>query len=90
MTSALDDLRVIDVGHVLAGPFAATLLGDLGADVIKIEPPEGDGLRRLGPRKDGRPIWWSVAARNKRCVTLDLRVPEGQEVLVRLARVADG
>ena len=89
MTSALDDLRVIDVGHVLAGPFAATLLGDLGADVIKIEPPEGDGLRRLGPRKDGRPIWWSVAARNKRCVTLDLRVPEGQEVLVRLARVAD-
>ncbi|TMK64719.1 MAG: CoA transferase [Actinobacteria bacterium] len=89
MTSALADLRVIDVGHVLAGPFAATLLGDLGADVIKIEPPEGDGLRRLGPRKDGRPIWWSVAARNKRCVTLDLRVPEGQEVLVRLARVAD-
>ena len=52
MSAALEDLRVIDVGHVLAGPFAATLLGDLGADVIKIEPPDGDGLRRLGPRKD--------------------------------------
>lgn len=89
MTAALDDLRVIDVGHVLAGPFAATLLGDLGADVIKVEPPEGDGLRRLGPRKDGRPLWWLVAGRNKRCVTLDLRVPEGQELLVRLAREAD-
>jgi formyl-CoA transferase len=89
MSAALDDLRVIDVGHVLAGPFAATLLGDLGADVIKIEPPEGDGLRRLGPRKDDRPLWWTVAGRNKRCVTLDLRTPEGQELLVRLARDAD-
>lgn len=89
MSSALDDLRVIDVGHVLAGPFAGTLLADLGADVIKVEPPEGDGLRRLGPRKDDRPLWWAVAGRNKRCVTLDLRRPEGQEVLVRLAREAD-
>jgi crotonobetainyl-CoA:carnitine CoA-transferase CaiB-like acyl-CoA transferase len=89
VSAALDDIRVIDVGHVLAGPFAATLLGDLGADVIKIEPPEGDGLRQLGPRKDGQPIWWSVAARNKRCVTLDLRTPEGQDVLRRLARKAD-
>ena len=89
MSAALDDIRVIDVGHVLAGPFAATLLGDLGADVIKIEPPEGDGLRRLGPRKDGRPLWWLVSGRNKRCVTLDLRTPQGQEVLIRLAREAD-
>ncbi|MEX0666422.1 MAG: CoA transferase [Acidimicrobiia bacterium] len=89
MSEALDDLRVIDVGHVLAGPFAATLLGDLGADVIKIEPPEGDGLRRLGPRKDDRPLWWTVAGRNKRCITLDLRTPEGQELLMRLARDAD-
>lgn len=87
--SALDDLRVVDLGHVLAGPFAATLLGDLGADVIKVEPPKGDGLRRLGPRKDGQPLWWVVAGRNKRCVTLDLRTPEGQDVLVRLAREAD-
>jgi len=89
MSAALDDLRVIDVGHVLAGPFAATLLGDLGADVIKVEPPEGDGLRRLGPRKDDHPLWWAVAGRNKRCITLDLRTPEGQELLVRLAGGAD-
>jgi crotonobetainyl-CoA:carnitine CoA-transferase CaiB-like acyl-CoA transferase len=65
------------------------LLGDLGADVIKVEPPEGDGLRRLGPRKDGRPLWWAVAGRNKRCITLDLRTPQGQELLARLARDAD-
>ena len=89
MSGPLADLRVIDLGHVLAGPLAATLLGDLGADVIKVEPPEGDNLRRLGPQKDGEPIWWKVAARNKRCITLDLRKPEGQELLARLAEGAD-
>jgi formyl-CoA transferase len=89
MSGPLSDLRVIDLGHVLAGPFAATLLGDLGADVIKVEPPEGDNLRRLGPRKDGHGIWWKVAARNKRCITLDLRRPEGQQMLARLAGHAD-
>lgn len=86
----LHGIRVIDLGTMLAGPVAATLLADFGADVIKIEQPEGgDPLRKIGPAIDGEGLYWNVEARNKRSVTLDLRRPEGQEVLRRLAGDAD-
>jgi crotonobetainyl-CoA:carnitine CoA-transferase CaiB-like acyl-CoA transferase len=79
-------LKVLDLGTQLAGPFAASLLGDLGAEVIKVEMPAGgDPLR--GP--DGLSPRWQIESRNKRCVTLNLRVPEGQELLRRLACWAD-
>jgi crotonobetainyl-CoA:carnitine CoA-transferase CaiB-like acyl-CoA transferase len=89
MNGPLDGLRVLDVGHVLAGPFSATMLADMGADVIKVEPPQGDNLRRLGPRKGGTSLWWKVAARNKRCITCDMRLPRGQELIKQLVREVD-
>jgi crotonobetainyl-CoA:carnitine CoA-transferase CaiB-like acyl-CoA transferase len=86
----LDDLRVLDVGHALAGPFAATLLGDFGAEVIKVERPgTGDAMRRLGPRKDGVALWWKAAARNKKSITLDFATPVGREILIELVRRSD-
>jgi crotonobetainyl-CoA:carnitine CoA-transferase CaiB-like acyl-CoA transferase len=86
----LADLRVLDIGHALAGPFAATMLGDFGAEVIKVERPgDGDAMRRLGPRKDGVALWWKAAARNKKSITLDFAKPRGREILVELARRSD-
>jgi crotonobetainyl-CoA:carnitine CoA-transferase CaiB-like acyl-CoA transferase len=86
----LAGIRVIDLGHALAGPFAATMLGDFGAEVIKIEPPgTGDPMRRLGPRKEGVPLWWKAAARNKKSVTLDFRHPKGREILLSIVRKSD-
>src|SRR5262249_20454649 len=86
----LSDVRVIDLGHVIAGPFGATLMGDLGADVIKVEEPrQGDGMRRLGPTEKGVSLWWKVAARNKRSLALDLRSPDGRNTLLRLVEAAD-
>jgi crotonobetainyl-CoA:carnitine CoA-transferase CaiB-like acyl-CoA transferase len=86
----LAGLRVLDIGHALAGPFAATLLGDFGAEVIKVERPgEGDAMRRLGPRKGGVALWWKAAARNKRSITLDFTKPLGRDILIELARRSD-
>ena len=86
----LSGLRVIDLGHALAGPFAATLLADHGADVLKIEHPErGDPMRRLGPRKDGVPVWWKAAGRSKRSVALDFSTPRGREILLELVEHSD-
>src|SRR5438132_4548320 len=86
----LSAIRVLDLGHVVAGPFAGTLLGDMGADVIKIEDPaRGDTIRTLGPQHDGSPIWWKVAGRNKRSLALDLRRERGRDLLLRLADGAD-
>lgn len=86
----LDGVRVVDLGHALAGPFAATMLADFGADVLKIERPQaGDSMRRLGPRKNGVPLWWKAAARNKRSVTLDFTKPRGRELLLDLVRASD-
>jgi crotonobetainyl-CoA:carnitine CoA-transferase CaiB-like acyl-CoA transferase len=86
----LSDIRVLDLGHVVAGPFAGTLLGDLGADVIKIEDPRrGDTIRTLSPRHEGVPLWWKVAGRNKRSLALDLREARGREILLRLVALAD-
>ncbi|MFV8132214.1 CaiB/BaiF CoA transferase family protein [Streptomyces syringium] len=85
----LTGLRVIDTATLFAGPFAATLLGDYGADVVKIEHPDGDPARRYGAQADGIPVWWKVVARNKRSATLDLHTDEGQRLFRRLAADAD-
>jgi len=88
---ALSDLRVLELGTLLAGPFCGQLLGDMGAEVIKIEPPnQGDPMRVWGRQKQGDPsLWWPVIARNKKAVTLDLRQTEGQEILKELVTKTD-
>lgn len=86
----LAGVRVLEVGAFIAGPFAGQLLGDLGADVIKIEPPGvGDIMRRYGARVDGRSLWWPAIARNKRSVAIDLRDPRGREAARRIAARCD-
>jgi len=82
---------MIELGTLLAGPFAGRLLGDMGAEVIKVEPPgKPDPLRDWGQaRYEGRSLWWPVQSRNKKCITLDLRTNRGQELLRDLARVSD-
>ena len=85
----LKGLRVIDVGMVFAGPLVATNLGDMGADVIKVEHPKGDEVRNIGRFKDGEGLWWRVASRNKRVVAADISKVEGAEIVRRLARDAD-
>jgi len=86
----LAGLRVLELGQLIAGPFAGKTLGDFGAEVIKIEPPgQGDPLRKWRLLKDGTSVWWQVQSRNKKSVTLDLRSPDGQHVLRELAREAD-
>ncbi len=87
----LSDLRVIEMGTLLAGPFCGQLLGDMGAEVIKIEPPgQGDPLRVGGRQKAGEPsLWWPVVARNKKAITLDMRQAEGQNILKELVSKAD-
>jgi crotonobetainyl-CoA:carnitine CoA-transferase CaiB-like acyl-CoA transferase len=86
----LDGIRVLDLGTMIAGPVAATLLGDFGAEVIKVEQPQGgDTIRSNGPICEGQSLWWHVEGRNKRSITLDLRVPEGQALLRRLVAKAD-
>jgi crotonobetainyl-CoA:carnitine CoA-transferase CaiB-like acyl-CoA transferase len=88
--AALAGLKVVEFAHVIAGPLAGTLLADLGADVVHVDDPaKGDPGRKMGPPKDGVYLWWKVAARNKRSVTIDLRKPEGQELARRLVRWAD-
>ena len=89
MSGALDGLRVLDIATLYSAPLVAAMLGDLGADVIKIEPPTGDGLRGLGATAEGRSLTWAAVGRNKRSVTLDLREPRGQELLHRLVASAD-
>ncbi|MBV8955421.1 MAG: CoA transferase [Solirubrobacterales bacterium] len=87
----LQGIRALEFGQLLAGPYVGTLLGDFGAEVIKIEPPpQGDAMREWGRlRHNGRSMWWSILARNKRSVTLNLRLEEGQEVARRLAAQCD-
>lgn len=87
----LTGLRAIEFGQLLAGPFTGTLLGDFGADVIKIEAPgDGDAMRDWGRlRHNDRSLWWSILARNKRSVALNLREPEGQRIAADLAAGAD-
>jgi len=87
---ALQGLKVIELGQLIAGPFAGKTLADFGADVIKIEPHEvGDPLRKWRMLRDGTSVWWQVQSRNKRSICLDLRKEEGQEAVRALAREAD-
>jgi crotonobetainyl-CoA:carnitine CoA-transferase CaiB-like acyl-CoA transferase len=85
----LAGIRVLDLGTVYAAPIAAMLLGDYGADVIKIEHPRGDPARQHGWSKDGHGLWWKVIARNKRTVTLNVGTPAGRDLFCRLVREAD-
>ena len=87
---ALKGLRVVEMGQLIAGPFAAKTLGDFGADVIKIEPPgAGDPLRNWRLIQDGTSVWWQVQSRNKRSIALDLRSAEGQDIARQLIAQAD-
>ena len=77
----LKGVRVLDLSTVIAAPFAAGLLADFGADVIKVEQPEGgDPFRKLGPYHNGESMRWAAMGRNKRCITLDLRKEKGKEL----------
>ncbi|MCZ6618094.1 MAG: CaiB/BaiF CoA-transferase family protein [Gammaproteobacteria bacterium] len=87
LSGPLQDIRVVELGQLIAGPFCGQLMGDLGAEVIKVEPPGvGDPMREWG---QGIPVWWSVIARNKKSITLNLREKEGQALLKRLVAQAD-
>ena len=87
---ALAGVRVIEMGQLIAGPFAGKTLGEFGADVIKIEPPgAGDPLRNWRRLLHGTSVWWQVQSRNKRSVAIDLRQPEGQDLARRLIAEAD-
>ncbi len=84
----LNDIRVIELGQLIAGPFCGQLMADMGADVIKVEPPgTGDPMRVWG--RGDYPLWWSVCARNKKCITANLRKSEGQELVKKLISQAD-
>src|SRR3974390_1607597 len=86
----LADLRVLELGTLIAGPFCGQLLGDLGAEVIKVEPPGvGDPMRQWGGMEGEDSLWWPVIARNKKAITLDLRLPDGQQLLKRLVERSD-
>jgi crotonobetainyl-CoA:carnitine CoA-transferase CaiB-like acyl-CoA transferase len=86
----LAGIRVLELGSFIAGPFAGQLLGDYGADVIKVEDPvDGDPMRRWGYSLDGESVWWSAIARNKRSITADLRTAEGRALVRRLAEHVD-
>ena len=88
--AALAGLKVLELGQLIAGPFAAKTLADFGAEVIKIEPPgTGDPLRKWRLLKNGTSVWWQVQSSNKRSLALDLRTPEGQDVVRKLALEAD-
>lgn len=88
-SDALAGLKVLDVATLFAGPLAATMLGDHGAEVIKIEHPRGDPSRTHGAQRDGVGLWWKMLGRNKQAITLNLSSPEGQEVFRTLAAEAD-
>lgn len=90
MQLPLTGLRVIELGQLIAGPFASKILAEFGADVIKVEPPSGgDPLRGWRLIHEGTSVWWAAHARNKRSLTLDLRTPEGQVIIRQLASDAD-
>ncbi|MBI1815046.1 MAG: CoA transferase [Deltaproteobacteria bacterium] len=89
-TLPLAGLRILDLGTRIAAPFAATLLGDFGAEVIKVElPGSGDFMRSIGPFVGDYSLWWAVEGRNKKSITLDLRTPRGQALLKQLIAVSD-
>ena len=85
----LAGLRVLEIGHFVAAPFCTRLLGDLGADVIKIEPLTGDPVRQWGNQVEGKSVWWSIHGRNKRSVTLNLKHPKAAGIVLQLAGKCD-
>jgi crotonobetainyl-CoA:carnitine CoA-transferase CaiB-like acyl-CoA transferase len=85
----LAGLRVLEIGHFVAAPFCTRLLGDLGADIIKIEPPGGDPVRKWGEAIEGNALWWSIHGRNKRSIMLDLKKPASRELVLRLVEHCD-
>ena len=87
---SLHKLKVLELGAVIAGPFAGSLMAELGSDVVKVETPgAGDSLRGMGPTKDGWPLWFGASAREKSCVTLNLKHAEGKAMFLRLIAQAD-
>ena len=89
MHKPLQGLRVIELGQLLAGPFAGCMLGYFGAEVIKVEPPGGDPIRNWREVKDGTSLWWRSLARNKKCISLDLKTEEGRDLVKQLLLTAD-
>jgi len=89
MSGALSDVKVLDLSSLYAGPLIGTMLGDFGAEVVKVEHPRGDDARRWGQAKDGVPLWWKVLSRNKRLIALDLNDEGDRRVVRRLADWAD-
>jgi formyl-CoA transferase len=90
VSGPLTGIKVLELGQLIAGPFAAKTLGDFGADVIKVEPPGlGDPLRKWRMLKDGTSVWWQVQSRNKRSIALDLKEPAAQDIVRQLAQSAD-
>jgi crotonobetainyl-CoA:carnitine CoA-transferase CaiB-like acyl-CoA transferase len=87
--AVLSGVRVIEIGHFVAAPFTTRLLGDLGADIIKIEPPTGDPVRQWGEAIDGHSLWWSMHARNKRSVAVDLKHPKARSIILQLTAACD-
>ncbi len=85
----LHGYRILELGQYIAAPFATRLLGDLGADVIKIESPSGDPVRLWGEQYEGQSIWWSVHARNKRSITLNLKAEGAKAILKQLVKECD-
>jgi crotonobetainyl-CoA:carnitine CoA-transferase CaiB-like acyl-CoA transferase len=86
----LRGVRVVELGSVIAAPYAASLLAEFGAEVVKVERPDGgDALRNMGVRANGVPLWWHVASRNKRLVTLDLKAEAGRAAFLALLDAAD-
>jgi formyl-CoA transferase len=86
----LRSLRVLELGHYIAAPFATRIMADLGADVIKVEPPgRGDPVRTWGMQVDGKSLWWSIHGRNKRSVTINMRHPEARGLVLDLAKEVD-
>ncbi len=89
-TGPLQGIKVLELGTLIAGPFCARMLAEFGADVIKIESPDGgDPIRTWRVLKDGTSLWWSVQARNKKSLTLNLKTPEGRAIAHQLALEAD-
>lgn len=90
MTPLLQSLRILELGHYVAAPFATRVLADLGADVIKVEPPgDGDPVRSWGAQVGGHSLWWSVHGRNKRSITVNMREPRGRAMVLDLVRHCD-
>jgi formyl-CoA transferase len=90
MKQILSGIRVLELGQLIAGPFAAKTLADFGAEIIKVESPkDGDPLRKWRMLHEGTSVWWQAQSRNKQSICIDLRVKEGQEIVKRLAKEAD-